>query len=258
MFRRYDGGGVRRTYCHLVSGGQTTVAQLFVNLANGQRGLVALWDAVAFDEAAGIKFQDKNGINIMKNYMEDGTFSRGRDVINAEGSIVFVGNLDGDVQTLQRTSHLFAPMPKEMDTAFFDRIHLYLPGWELGKTRDELYTSHFGFVSDYLAEVLRGLRRTSYMDLPERYFAFGPHVGGRDAKAVRKTVSGAGHWPGWPATVSPSADREKTPQRSRTTGRRYSGDKAAGRALTGGCSRGRSRAGLTLCASKGGHAMLNH
>ena len=177
-------------YSHLISGGQTTVAQMFVNLASGQRGLVALWDTVAFDEAAGIRFPDKNGINIMKNYMEDGSFSRGRDLITAEGSIVFVGNLDGDIQTIQRTSHLFYPMPKEMDTAFFDRIHAYLPGWELGKTRDELYTSHFGFVSDYLAEVFHQLRKTTYMDLPERYFDFGGHVGGRDAKAVRKTVSG--------------------------------------------------------------------
>jgi len=177
-------------YCHLVSGGQTTVAQMFVNLATGQRGLVALWDTVAFDEAAGIRFQDRNGINIMKNYMEDGAFSRGREVINAEGSIVFVGNLDGDVSTIVRTSNLFYPMPKEMDTAFFDRIHFYLPGWELGKTRDEYYTSRFGLLSDYLAEVLRVLRRTSYVDLPERYFEFGSHVGGRDAKAVRKTVSG--------------------------------------------------------------------
>jgi ATP-dependent Lon protease len=177
-------------YCHLVSGGQTTVAQMFVNLATGQRGLVALWDTVAFDEAAGIRFSDKNGINIMKNYMEDWAFSRGREIISAEGSIVFVGNLDGDVQTILRTSHLFYPLPKEMDTAFFDRIHFYLPGWEFGKTRDELYTSHFGFVSDYLAEVLRGLRRTSYVDLAEKHFEFGAHVGGRDAKAVRKTVSG--------------------------------------------------------------------
>ena len=177
-------------YSHLVSGGQTTVAQLFVNLATGQRGLVALWDCVAFDEAAGIRFPDKSGINIMKNYMEDGSFSRGRDIINAEGSMVFLGNLDGNIQTIQRTSNLFYPMPKEMDTAFYDRFHFYLPGWELGKTRDELYTSHFGFVSDYLAEVLRGLRRTSYVDLPERYFEFGSHVGGRDAKAIRKTVSG--------------------------------------------------------------------
>ena len=177
-------------YCHLISGGQTTVAQMFVNLASGQRGLVALWDTVAFDEAAGVRFPDKNGINIMKNYMEDGTFSRGRDVINAEGSIVFVGNLDGDIQTITKTSHLFYPMPKEMDTAFFDRIHCYMPGWEFTKTRDELYTDHFGFVSDYLAEVMHALRRSSHVDLAERYFEFGSHLGGRDAKAVRKTVSG--------------------------------------------------------------------
>jgi ATP-dependent Lon protease len=177
-------------YSHLVSGGQTTVAQMFVNLATGQRGLVALWDVVAFDEAAGVRFADKSGIQIMKNYMEDGTFSRGREVISAEGSIVLVGNLDGDVQTILRTSNLFYPMPKEMDTAFYDRIHAYLPGWEFEKTRDELYTSHFGFVSDYLAEVFHQLRKTSYMDLAERYFEFGSHVGGRDAKAVRKTVSG--------------------------------------------------------------------
>ncbi len=177
-------------YCHLVSGGQTTVAQMFVNLTTGARGLVCLWDTVAFDEAAGVRFPDKNGINIMKNYMEDGAFSRGKDIINAEGSIVLIGNLDGDIQTIVRTSNLFYQMPKEMDTAFFDRIHFYLPGWELAKTRDEYYTDHFGFVSDYLAEVLRHLRRTSYVDLAERSFAFGPHVGGRDAKAVRKTVSG--------------------------------------------------------------------
>ncbi len=177
-------------YSHLISGGQTTVAQMFVNLASGQRGLVALWDTVAFDEAAGIRFPDKNGINIMKNYMEDGSFSRGRELITAEGSIVFVGNIDGDVQTIVRTSNLFYPMPKEMDTAFYDRIHAYLPGWELGKTRDDIYTSHFGFVSDYLAEVIHHLRKTQYMDVAERHFAFGSHVNGRDAKAVRKTVSG--------------------------------------------------------------------
>lgn len=177
-------------YSHLISGGQTTVAQMFVNLANGQKGLVALWDTVAFDEAAGIRFPDKNGINIMKNYMEDGAFSRGRDIINAEGSIVFVGNIDGDISTITRTSNLFYPMPKEMDTAFYDRIHAYLPGWELGKTRDDMYTNHFGFVSDYLAELFHNVRKSTYMDVPERFVEFGPHVGGRDAKAVRKTVSG--------------------------------------------------------------------
>ncbi len=177
-------------YCHLVSGGQTTTAQMFVNLSTGQRGLVALWDVVAFDEAAGIKFTDKNGINIMKGYMEDGAFSRGSDVITAEGSVVFVGNIDGDIETIIRTSNLFYPMPKEMDTAFYDRIHAYIPGWEFQKTSDAAYTNHFGLVTDYLAEVFREVRKRSYGDLSERYFRFGQHLGGRDQKAVRKTVSG--------------------------------------------------------------------
>jgi len=177
-------------YCHLVSGGQTTTAQMFVNLSSGQRGLVALWDVVAFDEAAGIKFTDKNGINIMKGYMEDGVFSRGSDVITAEGSIVFVGNIDGDIETIIRTSNLFYPMPKEMDTAFYDRIHAYIPGWEFQKTSDAAYTNHFGLVTDYLAEVFREVRKRSYGDYAERYFRFGQHLGGRDQKAVRKTVSG--------------------------------------------------------------------
>jgi ATP-dependent Lon protease len=177
-------------YCHLVSGGQTTVPQMFVNLASGQRGLVCLWDVVAFDEAAGVSFKDKSGINIMKGYMEDGAFSRGAEIINAEGSVVFVGNIDGDVATIVKTSHLFYPMPKEMDAAFYDRIHFYLPGWELGKTRDEMYTNHFGLVTDYLAEVFRELRKNSYADYAEREFSFGSHLSGRDQKAVRKTVSG--------------------------------------------------------------------
>jgi ATP-dependent Lon protease len=177
-------------YCHLVSGGQTTTAQMFVNLATGQRGLVALWDVVAFDEAAGIRFSDKNGINIMKGYMEDGAFSRGRDIITAEGSVVFVGNIDGDIETIVRTSNLFYPMPKEMDTAFYDRIHAYIPGWEFQKTSDAAYTDHFGLVTDYLAEVFRELRKRSYTDYAEREFRFGQHLGGRDQKAVRKTVSG--------------------------------------------------------------------
>lgn len=177
-------------YCHLVSGGQTTTAQMFVNLSSGQRGLVALWDVVAFDEAAGIKFTDKNGLNIMKGYMEDGVFSRGSDVITAEGSVVFVGNIDGDIETIIRTSNLFYPMPKEMDTAFYDRIHAYIPGWEFQKTSDAAYTNHFGLVTDYLAEVFREVRKHSYGDLAERYFRFGQHLGGRDQKAVRKTVSG--------------------------------------------------------------------
>ena len=177
-------------YCHLVSGGQTTTAQMFVNLGTGQRGLVALWDVVAFDEAAGIRFTDKNGLNIMKGYMEDGTFSRGRDIINAEGSLVFVGNIDGDIETIVRTSNLFYPMPKETDTAFYDRIHAYVPGWEFQKTSDATYTNHFGLVTDYLAEVFRELRKCSYGDYAEQSFRFGLHLGGRDQKATRKTVSG--------------------------------------------------------------------
>jgi ATP-dependent Lon protease len=138
----------------------------------------------------GVGFKDKNGINILKGYMEDGTFSRGAEIITAEGSIVFVGNLDGDIATIVKTSHLFYPMPKEMDAAFYDRIHFYLPGWELGKTRDEVYTNHFGLVTDYLAEVFRELRKISYADYAERYFGFGSHLSGRDQKAVRKIVSG--------------------------------------------------------------------
>jgi ATP-dependent Lon protease len=177
-------------YCHLVSGGQTTTAQMFVNLASGQRGLVCLWDVVAFDEAAGIDFSDKSGINIMKGYMEDGAFSRGRDIIQAEGSVVFVGNIDGEISTILRTSHLFYPMPKEMDTAFYDRIHAYIPGWEFQKTHDDAYTNHFGLVTDYLAEVFRELRKSSYVDYAEKYFKFGSHLGGRDQKAVRKIISG--------------------------------------------------------------------
>jgi len=177
-------------YCHLVSGGQTTVAQMFVHLGTGQKGLVCLWDAVAFDEAAGVRFRDPNGISIMKGYMEDGIFSRGRDIINAEGSVVFLGNIDGDIETIVRTSNLFYSMPDQMDTAFFDRLHFYLPGWELEKTRDEFYTSHFGLVSDFFAEALSELRKQSYADYAEKHFRFGSHLTGRDQKAVRKTVSG--------------------------------------------------------------------
>jgi ATP-dependent Lon protease len=143
-------------YGHLVSGGQTTVAQMFVNLASGARGLLCLWDTVAFDEAAGIRFSDKRQ-QPHEGYMEDGNFSRGSEIITAEGSIVFLGNLDGDVETAVRTSHLFYPLPGEMDAAFYDRIHGYLPGWELQKTRDDYYTDHFGLVSDYFAEVMRSL-----------------------------------------------------------------------------------------------------
>lgn len=163
---------------------------MFVNLGNGRRGLVCLWDVVCFDEAAGVRFQDKNGINIMKGYMEDGMFSRGREVISAEGSIAFMGNIDGDIETISRTSHLFYGMPKEMDTAFYDRIHFFMPGWEFQKTQDQFYTDHFGLVCDFLAEVMSEVRKTSYGDYAERFVQFGSHLQGRDQKAVRKTVSG--------------------------------------------------------------------
>jgi len=176
-------------YCHLLSGSDTTKARLFVNLGTGEKGLVAFWDVVTFDEA-GRGHMDRDVIGIMKGYMEDGAFSRGRDVINAEGSIVFVGNIDGDVETITRTSNLFYPMPEEMDTAFYDRIHAYIPGWEFQKTSDATYTDHFGLVTDYLAEVFREFRKRSYVDYAERFFRFGQHLGGRDQKAVRKTVSG--------------------------------------------------------------------
>lgn len=177
-------------YCHLVSGGQATTAQMFVNLSTGQRGLVSLWDVVAFDEAAGVGFTDKVGLNIMKGYMEDGQFSRGRDIITGEGSIVFVGNIDGNIETIVRTSNLFYPLPSEMDSAFYDRIHCYIPGWEFQKTSDATYTDHFGIVTDFLAEVFRELRKRSFVDYAERDVRFGAHLGGRDQKAVRKTVSG--------------------------------------------------------------------
>ena len=176
-------------YCHLLSGSDTTKARLFVNLGTGEKGLVAFWDVVTFDEA-GSGHMDRDVVGIMKGYMEDGAFSRGRDIITAEGSIVFVGNIDGDIETIVRTSNLFYPMPKEMDTAFYDRIHAYIPGWEFQKTSDAAYTDHFGIVTDYLAEVFRELRKHSYGDIAERHFRFGPHLGGRDQKAVRKTVSG--------------------------------------------------------------------
>jgi len=177
-------------YSHLVSGGRTTVAQMFVHLGTGRKGLVCLWDVVCFDEVAGVKFEDRNGIDIMKGYMEDGMFSRGRDTISADGSIALMGNIDGDIETITRTSNLFYAMPREMDTAYYDRLHFFMPGWEFGKTQDEYYTDHFGLVTDFLAEVMTQLRNTSYADVAEGHFRFGSHLHGRDQKAVRKTVSG--------------------------------------------------------------------
>lgn len=174
----------------LVSGGQTTVANLFYNMASRQVGLVGLWDVVAFDEVAGIHFKDKDGIQIMKDYMASGSFSRGKSEIGAYASMVFVGNID-NVEQLVRTSHLLAPFPAAMiDTAFFDRFHAYLPGWEIPKFRPENFTSQYGFIVDYLAEWLREMRKRNFSDAIGKFFALGNNLNQRDSQAVRKTTSG--------------------------------------------------------------------
>lgn len=178
-------------YAILVSGGQTTVAQLFMHMGSGQMGLVGLWDTVAFDEVAGVRFKDPNGIQILKDYMESGSFSRGKEETPAEAAIVFNGNLDGEVTTLVKTSHLLQPLSDDMkDLALIDRIHCYLPGWELDKMRPEYFTGHYGFVVDYISEVWRSQRKTTYSDALDRYFSLGSHLNQRDVKATRKTVSG--------------------------------------------------------------------
>jgi len=175
----------------LISGGQTTVPQLFMHMGTGRVGLVGLWDVVAFDEVAGVRFKDPNGIQILKDYMESGSFSRGKEEMPAEAAIVFNGNLDGDVATLVKTSHLLQPLSDQMqDLALIDRIHVYLPGWELDKMRPEYLTDHYGLVVDYITEVWRSLRKTSYADLVDRHFSLGSHLNQRDVRAVRKTISG--------------------------------------------------------------------
>jgi ATP-dependent Lon protease len=179
-------------YAHLVSGGKTTVAQMFVNMGTGQRGLVCQYDVVCFDEVSGISFDQKDGVNIMKGYMESGEFSRGKESIRADGSVVLVGNFDVDVEHQQRVGHLFGPMPPEMrdDTAFMDRIHSYLPGWDVPKVNRDLLTEHFGLVSDFLSECWNQLRLESRVSaLQDRVF-FGGALSGRDTNAVHKTVSG--------------------------------------------------------------------
>ena len=179
-------------YAHLISGGKATVARMFVNMANGQRGLVCQYDVVCFDEVSGVSFDQKDGVNIMKGYMESGEFSRGRESIRAEGGIVLVGNFDVDVQHQQRVGHLFGPIPPEMrnDTAFMDRIHAYLPGWDLPKVSRSLFTSQFGLVSDVLAEAFTRMRATSRADVLMGRVHFGGALSGRDQNAVNKTVSG--------------------------------------------------------------------
>lgn len=179
-------------YAHLISGGKATVARMFVNNASGQRGLVCQYDVVCFDEVSGVSFDQKDGVNIMKGYMESGEFSRGRESIRAEGSIVMVGNFDVDVQHQQRVGHLFGPMPPEMrnDTAFMDRIHCYLPGWDVPKISKELFTDRFGLVSDVLAECFSRLRSQSRVNVLQGRVHFGGALSGRDQNAVNKTVSG--------------------------------------------------------------------
>lgn len=176
----------------LVSGGQTTVANLFYNMASHQIGLVGLWDCVAFDEVAGIKFKDKDGIQIMKDYMASGSFARGKEEKAASASMVFVGNINQSVDVLLKTSSLFDPFPPEMgtDTAFLDRIHGYNPGWEIPKFRPEHFTDDYGFISDYLAGFMRELRKEQYGDALDTYFRLGKNLNQRDTIAVRKMVGG--------------------------------------------------------------------
>ena len=179
-------------YAHLISGGKATVAKMFVNNSSGQRGLVCQYDVVCFDEVSGISFDQKDGVNIMKGYMESGEFSRGKESIRADGSIVLLGNFDVDVEHQQRIGHLFGPMPPEMrdDTAYMDRIHAFLPGWDVPKISKDLLTDHFGLVSDFLSECWTQLRQESRVaQLQSRVF-FGGALSGRDTNAVNKTVGG--------------------------------------------------------------------
>jgi len=179
-------------YAHLISGGKATVARMFVNNATGQRGLVCQYDVVCFDEVSGISFDQKDGVNIMKGYMESGEFSRGKESIRADGSLVFIGNFEIDVEQQHRVGHLFGPLPPEMrdDTAFMDRIHAYLPGWDVPKISKELLSDHFGLVSDFLSECMSQLRRESRIATLQNRVHFGGALSGRDTNAVNKTVSG--------------------------------------------------------------------
>ena len=176
----------------LVAGGQTTVANLFYNMSNHTVGLVGMWDCVAFDEVAGIKFKDKDGIQIMKDYMASGSFARGKEEKAASASMVFVGNINQSVDVLLKTSSLFDPFPPEMgtDTAFLDRLHCYIPGWEIPKFRPEHFTNDYGFITDYLAEFIRELRKEQYGDALDKYFRLGKNLNQRDTIAVRKIVGG--------------------------------------------------------------------
>ena len=179
-------------YAHLISGGKATVARMFVNNNTGQRGLVCQYDVVCFDEISGVSFDQKDGVNIMKGYMESGEFSRGKESIRADGSIVMVGNFDVDVEHQQRIGHLLTPLPPEMrdDTAFMDRIHAYLPGWDVPKINKDLLTDHFGLVSDFWSECMSQLRLQSRINILQNRVHYGGALSGRDTNAVNKTVSG--------------------------------------------------------------------
>lgn len=198
-------------YAHLISGGKATVARMFVNNATGQRGLVAQHDVVCFDEVSGVSFDQKDGVNIMKGYMESGEFSRGRESIRAEGCIVLVGNFDVDVQHQQRVGHLLSPLPPEMrnDTAFMDRIHAFLPGWDVPKLDPSYFTSHFGLVSDFLSECWTRLRAQSRLANVQGRVHYGDALSGRDLTAVNKTTDGLLKllYPG-PDVAIPDADLE--------------------------------------------------
>ena len=176
----------------LVSGGQTTAANLFYNMASKTVGLVGMWDCVAFDEVAGITFKDKDGVQIMKDYMASGSFARGKEEKAATASMVFVGNINQSVDVLLKTSHLFEPFPEAMayDTAFLDRMHCYVPGWEIPKYRPDFFTNDYGFITDYLSEFMREMRKEPWGDVSDLYFRFGSNLNQRDTIAVRKMVSG--------------------------------------------------------------------
>ena len=189
----------------LVSGGQTTVANLFYNMASKTVGLVGMWDCVAFDEVAGITFKDKDGIQIMKDYMASGSFARGKEEKAASASMVFVGNINQSVDVLLKTSHLFEPFPEAMayDTAFLDRMHCYVPGWEIPKYRPDFFTNEYGFITDYLSEFMREMRKEQFSDVSDKFYRFGSNLNQRDVIAVRKTISG------FTKLLYPNADYKK-------------------------------------------------
>ena len=178
-------------YSHLLTSGQASPATLFYNMSTRQVGLVGHWDVVAFDEVGSIKIKDTESITNLKNFMANGTFSRGKEPIQADASMVYIGNTNGSIENIVKTSHLFNPFPKEMiDAALLDRFHHYLPGWEIPKMRPEFFTNAYGFISDYYAECLRELRKHNFSDVINEFFRLGKDLNQRDTIAVKRTVSG--------------------------------------------------------------------